>query len=119
MSGASGEASSKSLPPLPKDPTNLKLRYFVYCLAISSRYEIGNEKDPSRKVSNMVAEICERITHSDAGYRIPRSYDKRMRDVIVYLVDAKQNEVMSAAFRSAVTDKQNIIRFFSENMNVD
>lgn len=114
---SSGEENCELIPALPKDmlPNNLKLRYFLYALAISPSYALGREADPSRKVAAKAQEICEEIARSQIGYRVPRCYDKRKRDAIVHVVALRECDILTETFEEAVVDSQNILRFLNEN----
>jgi len=117
MPGPSGEEIREMIPPLPKNPANLKLRYFLYCLAISPTYELGREADPSGTVASKAKEICGEIERTRQGYKVPKTYDERQRDAIIHVVADREREVLSAALEQAVIDPQNIFRFLKEDRN--
>ena len=109
------------IPPLPKgmQPANLKLRYLLYCLALSPDYALGQEVDPSRKVAAKTMEICEEIARACPGYKIPGIYDERMRDAIIHLVASHEHKLLSGELERQITDSQNILRFLRENRDME
>ena len=119
MQASNGDEHSELIPALPKGmlPSNLKLRYLLYSLAISPNYQLGRESDPSRKVAAKAQGICEEIAGSAPGYRIPTSYDERTRDAIIELVKQRADSILTDSFQQLITDEQNILRFLMENRN--
>ena len=106
--GDPAESGGVEIPPLPKgfQPANLKLRYFLYCLAVSTNYELGREEDPSGKVAGIARELC------DSG----SNQDTRLRKAIEILVGRNKDKI-NPAFRKEVLEPQNILRFLKENMS--
>lgn len=121
ISSPSADTINELIPALPKGmlPNNLKLRYFLYTLCISSQYELGGEADPSREVAAKTSDICEEIAQDNPGYKIPASYDKRKRDAIIHVVANRERDVLSETFEQAVIDTQNILRFLKENRLIE
>lgn len=113
----SGEETCELIPPLAKKmlPNNLKLRYFLYTLAIDPIYQIGSEVDPSKRVATKALEICEQIARLNSSYNIPRSYDERKRDAIIQVVEQRKKDVLSESLGQVVAVPQNVLRFLKEN----
>lgn len=115
--GKDGSRNSELIPPVPKGglPANLKLRYTLYALAFSTTYGLSTEADPSTKVADEAWSICEKIQLNDPGYQIPKSYDARKRDAIVYLAIRSKEKILSEEFEQVFIEPQNVLRFVKEN----